>query len=110
MKFGSYNADQFRQQLMNYTEAKLTKLGRSVSWAASRRLHFERLGILRGNVVSKRMSCPYFGQMSVRSHRFQMRYTKSAKAPFDRRGGHLPRRNDLKRTIHSLRNAVIGSM
>jgi hypothetical protein len=29
---------------------------------------------------------------------------------FDRRGGHLPRRNDLKRTIHSLRNAVIGSM
>jgi len=28
----------------------------------------------------------------------------------DRRGGHLPRRNDLKRTIHSLRNAVIGSM
>jgi hypothetical protein len=31
-------------------------------------------------------------------------------SPLDRRGGHLPRRNDLKRTIHSLRNAVIGSM
>jgi hypothetical protein len=31
-------------------------------------------------------------------------------SPLDRGGGHLPRRNDLKRTIHSLRNAVIGSM
>jgi hypothetical protein len=26
------------------------------------------------------MSCPYFGQMSVRSHRFQMRDTESAEA------------------------------
>ena len=31
-------------------------------------------------------------------------------SPLDRRGGHLPRRNDLKQTIHSLRNAVTGSM
>jgi hypothetical protein len=30
--------------------------------------------------------------------------------PFDRRGGHLPRRKDLQQTIHSLRKAVIGSM
>jgi hypothetical protein len=31
-------------------------------------------------------------------------------SPLDRRSGHLPRRNDLKQTIHSLRNAVTGSI
>jgi hypothetical protein len=31
-------------------------------------------------------------------------------SPLDRRSGHLPRRNDPKRTVHSLRNAVTGSM
>ena len=36
MTFGTFNADQFRQQLMNYTEAELIKLGRSCSSAASR--------------------------------------------------------------------------
>ncbi len=36
MDFGRFNADQFRHQLMNYTEAELIKLGRSVSSAASR--------------------------------------------------------------------------
>ena len=36
MTFGTFNADQFKRQLMNYTEAELIKLGRSCSSAASR--------------------------------------------------------------------------
>jgi hypothetical protein len=38
MGYGSFNADQFRHQLMNYTEEELIELGKSVSSAASRRL------------------------------------------------------------------------
>jgi hypothetical protein len=36
MEYGSFNADQFRHQLMNYTEGELMKLGKSVFAAASR--------------------------------------------------------------------------
>jgi len=36
MTFGSFDAEQFRRGLTNYTDAELTKLGRSVSSAASR--------------------------------------------------------------------------
>jgi len=36
MTFGSFDAEQFRRQLTNYTEAELIKLGRSCSSAASR--------------------------------------------------------------------------
>jgi hypothetical protein len=36
MTFGSFDAELFRRQLANYTDAELTKLGRSVSSAASR--------------------------------------------------------------------------
>ena len=45
-----------------------------------RQILLERLGIFRRNVVPKKMSCRYFGQMPVRSHRFQVSDTKSAKA------------------------------
>jgi hypothetical protein len=36
MTFGTFDADQFRRQLANYTEAELIKLGRSCSSAASK--------------------------------------------------------------------------
>src|SRR5277367_130743 len=36
MTFGSFDADQFRRGLTNYTDTELTKLGRSVSSTASR--------------------------------------------------------------------------
>jgi hypothetical protein len=36
MTLGTFDADQFRRQLTNYTEAELIKLGRSISSAASR--------------------------------------------------------------------------
>jgi len=36
MEYGPFNADQFKRQLMNYTEAELIKLGRSCSSAESR--------------------------------------------------------------------------
>jgi hypothetical protein len=36
MAYGSFDAELFRRGLMNYTEAELIKLGRSVSSAASR--------------------------------------------------------------------------
>jgi hypothetical protein len=36
MDLERFNADQFRRQLMNYTDAELIKLGRSCSSAASR--------------------------------------------------------------------------
>jgi hypothetical protein len=36
MTFETFNADQFKRQLMNYTEAELIKLGRSCASAASR--------------------------------------------------------------------------
>jgi hypothetical protein len=39
MTFGTFSADEFRRQLMNYTEAELIKLGRSCSSAASRWLN-----------------------------------------------------------------------
>jgi hypothetical protein len=43
-------------------------------------------------------------------HRSWPSCSRSKQSAFDRRGRHLPGRNDLIRTIHSLRNAVIGSM
>jgi len=38
MAYGSFDAELFPRGLMNYTDAELTKLGRSVSSAASRYL------------------------------------------------------------------------
>jgi hypothetical protein len=38
MAYGSFDAELFRRGLMNYTDTELTKLGRSVSSAASRYL------------------------------------------------------------------------
>jgi hypothetical protein len=36
MSFGTFDANQFQRQLMNYTEAELIKLARSCSSAASK--------------------------------------------------------------------------
>ena len=59
MTFGTFNADQFRHELANYTEAELIKLGRSVPHASAFALHHSTNRSGRGvRVVHLRLTAP----------------------------------------------------